>query len=81
MGRRLLQSGTAFLLQSGTGVVTKWGRCNKVRRILLQSGTSVTEWDGCCYKVGQVLQSGTNFTKWAVTKVLQKALWSLKKML
>ena len=51
MGRRLLQSGTAFLLQSGTVVVTKWDRCYKVRRMLLQSGTGVTKCDDC-YKVG-----------------------------
>ena len=51
MGRRLLQSGTAFLLQSETDVVTKWDRCYKVRRMLLQSGTGVTKCDDC-YKVG-----------------------------
>ena len=50
MGRWLLQSGTAFLLQSGTVVVTKWDSCYKVRRMLLQSGTGVTKCDDC-YKV------------------------------
>ena len=53
VGRRLLQSGTAF--------------CYKVERNLLQSGTGVREWDGNCYKVGKVLQSGTIVTKWALT--------------
>ena len=55
----LLQSGTAFqlekLLQSGTEVVTKW------------DSFFVTKWDGSCYKVGQVLQSVTIVTKWALT--------------
>ena len=34
---------SAFLLQSGTIVVTKWDRSYKVRRTLLQSGTGVTK--------------------------------------
>ena len=49
--KRLLQSGTAFLLQSGTKVVTKWDRCYKMRQMLLQSGTGVTKCDDC-YKLG-----------------------------
>ena len=36
---------------------------------MLQSGTGVTKGDGRCYKVGQVLQSDTIVTKWALTKV------------
>ena len=53
VGRRLLQSGTAF--------------CYKVGRKLLQSGTGVKKWNRSCYKVGQVLQSGTIVRKWALT--------------
>ena len=68
---RLLQSGTAF-------------RYYKVRQIFLQSETalffisqndSVTKWDryykvGQFYhKAGQILQSGTIITKWALTDV------------
>jgi len=40
----LLQSGTAFSLQSGTIVVAGWDRCYKVRRMLLQSAAIVTKW-------------------------------------
>ena len=39
------------LLQSETGVVTKWDRCYKVRQMLLQNGTGVTKCNDC-YKVG-----------------------------
>ena len=73
-GTILLQSGTAFgyyiveqtLLQSGTTfVITKWD-------------DFITKWDGYYkvgqfyYKVGQVLQSGTIITKWALTKAIHK---------
>ena len=59
----LLQSGT-ILLQSGTAfVITKWD-------------DFITKWDGYYkvgrfyYKVGQVLQSGTIITKWALTALI-----------
>ena len=38
------------VLQSETDIVTKWDRCYKVGRMLLQSGTGVIKCDDC-YKV------------------------------
>ena len=65
----LLQSGTAFLLQTKMGLITKPARYYKLGRPLLQiqSGPGITNWDECYYKVGQVLQTGTIITKWALT--------------
>ena len=50
----VLQSGAAFLLQSGARFITKWGRYYKVGQNY--------------YKVGQVLQSGAIITKWGITR-------------
>ena len=61
--QNVLQSGTGFLLQSGTTVIAKWDRLfyYKVGKLLLQSGTGFfnTKWDNSItkryryYKVGQ----------------------------
>ena len=54
--KMLLQSETAFLLQSRTEVVTKWdGSCYKVGQVLQSETDVVTKWDRC-YKVGRLLQ-------------------------
>ena len=53
VGQNLLQSGAAFLLQSGAGFITKWGSYYKVGQFY--------------YKVGQLLQSGAIITKWGIT--------------
>ena len=68
-----------MFLQSGTEVVTKWDRCYKVRRKLLQSGAGVTKWNRSCCKVGQVLQSGTILKKWVLTEVKLKSPYFLRK--
>ena len=52
-GTILLQSGTAFVITKWDDFITKWNGYYKVGRLY--------------YKVGQVLQSGTIITKWALT--------------
>ena len=56
LGKKLLQIGTASLLQIRASVVINWGSYYKLGQPLLQNRTVITNWCKLYYKLGQVLQ-------------------------
>ena len=59
VGKTLLKTGAAQLLQIGANVTTNWASYYKSGQMLLQNGTTVTNWSKFYYKLVQLLQIGT----------------------